>query len=91
MVPAVALKVVEVDAAGTVTEADTGSRVLLLESETVVPPVGAAELRVTVQVLAAPEARVVGLQASEERLTEAVRLMVAVLDTPPRVAVRVAL
>jgi hypothetical protein len=91
MVPAVAVKVTVVAATGMVTDADTGSRVLLLESETVVPPVGAAELRVTVQVLAAPEARVVGLQASEERLTGAVRLMAAVLDTPLRVAVRVAL
>jgi hypothetical protein len=91
MVPAVALKVVEVDAAGTLTEAGVVSRALLSESEMTVPPVGAAELKVTVQVLAAPEARVVGLHASEERLTEAVRLMEAVLDTPLRVAVTVAL
>jgi hypothetical protein len=57
----------------------------------VVPPEGAAEVRVTVQVLAPPEAKVVGFQASEERLMVATRLMEGVLDTPLRVAVRVAL
>jgi hypothetical protein len=41
-VPIVALKVVEVLLAGTVTEADTGSEVLLLDSPTVLPPLGAA-------------------------------------------------
>jgi hypothetical protein len=78
MVPAVAVKVVAVAPAGTVTEAaGTGSRALLLESGTLVPPGGAALLRVMVQVLAPAEFRVVGLQASEETMTEPTRLMVA--------------
>ena len=42
MVPTVALKVAEVLLAGTATDADTGSAVLLLASATVLPPVGAA-------------------------------------------------
>ena len=67
IVPAVALNVVEVEAAGTVTEAGAVSRVLLSDSETTVPPVGAAELKVTVQVLATPEINVVGVQDNELR------------------------
>ena len=42
MVPRLAVKVVEVPPAGTVTEAGTVSAVLLLESATALPPVGAA-------------------------------------------------
>ena len=42
IVPTVALKVVDVLPAGTVTEAATGSAALLLESPTVLPPLGAA-------------------------------------------------
>ncbi len=42
IVPTVALKVVEVLPEGTVTEAATGSALLLLESPTVLPPLGAA-------------------------------------------------
>lgn len=42
IVPTVALKVVEVPPEGTVTEAATGSALLLLESPTVLPPLGAA-------------------------------------------------
>ena len=41
MVPTVALKVAEVLLVGTVTEAETGSAVLLLASPTVLPPDGA--------------------------------------------------
>jgi hypothetical protein len=40
--------------------------VLLLESETVAPPVGAAWFRVTVQVAGLPETNALGLQASED-------------------------
>jgi hypothetical protein len=67
MVPAVALKVVEVDAAGTVTEAGVVSRALLSESETTVPPVGAAPLRVTVQVVLPALVTVEGVQDNELR------------------------
>jgi len=79
MVPAVAVKVVEVAPAGTVTEAaGTGNSALLLERETMLPPVGAALLKVMVQVLDALDPKVVGLQPSEESVTGATRLMVAV-------------
>jgi hypothetical protein len=61
----------------TVTEAGVVSSELLSDSVTVVLPV-AALLNVTVQVLAALEPRVVGLQASEESVTADARLMVAV-------------
>ncbi|HEY1218639.1 MAG TPA: hypothetical protein VGF03_06845 [Bryobacteraceae bacterium] len=42
MVPAVAAKVAEVEAAGTVTAAATGSAALLLDKDTEAPPLGAA-------------------------------------------------
>jgi len=78
MVPAVAVKVVEVAPVGTVTEAaGTGNSALLLERETMVPPVGAALLKVMVQVLDALDPTVVGLQASEDTSTEAANPTVA--------------
>ncbi|MGD0669120.1 MAG: hypothetical protein ABSB23_16300 [Bryobacteraceae bacterium] len=40
--PAVAVKVAEVEPAGTVTEAATGRVLLLLDRATTVPPLGAA-------------------------------------------------
>jgi hypothetical protein len=92
MVPAVALKEAVVAPEATVTDAGTPSKALLLDRATVDPLVGAAWLMVTVQELMAAEARVVGLQASEDRVgdtTGAVRLTVAVKETP-RVAVTVA-
>jgi hypothetical protein len=42
IVPTVALKVVDVLPAGTATEAATASAALLLESPTLLPPLGAA-------------------------------------------------
>lgn len=73
---------VEVAAEGTVTDvAVTGNKVLLLANETTVPPVGAALLNLTVHVVAAPEFKVVGLQVSEDSVTEvadATRLTVTV-------------
>ena len=92
IVPAVALNVVVVEPAGTVTvEPGTGNKVLLLDSETEVPPVGAVWLKVTVHVVAAPLLKLVGLQLREESVTGAVRLITAVLDVPLSVAVSVAL
>jgi hypothetical protein len=89
---AVAVKAVEVDPAATVTEAaGTGKSVLLLDSATIVPPTGAVLLSVTVQVVFAPEFKLVGVHASELSATGASRLIVAVCDTPFKVAVRVAL
>jgi hypothetical protein len=62
MAPAVAVKATEGDPAGTVAELGTISAVLLSERATTLPPVGAAWLRVTVQVVEAPEFTLVGLQ-----------------------------
>jgi hypothetical protein len=54
------------------------------------PPVGAALLRVTVQVLEAFGPRLVGLHASEETTTDGDRVMVALAELPLYVAVTVA-
>jgi hypothetical protein len=97
MLPAVAAKLADADPASTVTDdAGTGSSVLLLDSDTTLPPVGAAPLSPTVHVVAAPEFKLVGLHANEDKVTAvtaagAVKLMLAVLETPLRVAVKVAL
>jgi hypothetical protein len=91
MVPAVAVKVVETEPAGTVTElAGSESSALLLLTVTAAPPEGATFERLTMQMLETPVPRIVGEQAREERLTGATRLMEAVLDTPLSVAVMVA-
>ena len=88
---AVALKVPVVDPAATVTDAGTVSEVLLLASVTAEPPVGAVWVSVTVQVLTALCPRLVGLQATPETRTGATRLIVAVWELLPSVAVTVAL
>ncbi len=63
--PAVALKLTLVPPAATVTEAGTVSAALLSDTETTIPPLGAALDIVTVQVLTAPEANEEGLQARD--------------------------
>jgi len=73
----VALKVTEVAAAATVTDAGTVSVALVLVRATVAPPVGAAWLSVTVQVLEELGPRLVGLQASDETSAGPSRVMVA--------------
>jgi hypothetical protein len=90
-VEAVALKVAVAVPAGTVTDAGTVSNVLLLASVTLDPPAGAFWLSATVQVLAAPGLRLVGLQVSEETRTVAGanRSIVVVWELLPRVAVRI--
>jgi hypothetical protein len=65
--PAVALKVAEVDPAGIVTDAATGSVLLLLDRDTTVPPTGAAWTSVTVQVVLAPAVKLVGAQTNEDK------------------------
>ncbi len=90
IVPAVTTKVAEVEPAATVTEAGVVSSELLSESVTKDPPAAAAAVRVTVQVLIAPEARLVGVQASEDKATVATRFTLAVLEAPLIVAVTVA-
>ena len=91
IVPDVAVKVVLLDPSGTVTEAEgTGNKELLLDTDTMVPPVGAELFRVMVHVVVSSESNVVGLHPSEESATGASRLMLAVCDVPLRVAVKVA-
>jgi hypothetical protein len=63
MVAAVAVKLAVVEPAGTITEAGTGSRALLLDRVTVAPGVSTAPDSVTMQELDCPEPRTVGLQA----------------------------
>ena len=90
--PAVAVNVVEVALAGTITEEGTGSRLLLLANPTDAPPVGAAWLNITVHVVAAPEFRLAGLHTSDDSIiVDAVSMIVAVCDGPFRLAVKVAL
>ena len=89
IVPAVTLNVADVAPAATATDAGVVSSELLSDSVTVVLAV-AALLNVTVQVLTALEPRVVGVQASDESVTAAARLMVAVFETPLIVAVTTA-
>ena len=91
MVVVVALKVPVVAPAATVIDAGTVSTVLLLVSVTAAPPVGAACVNVTVQVLEAFCPRLVGLHASEETVTGATRLTVAFAELLLYVAVTVAL
>ena len=88
---AVALNVAAVAPDATVAAAGTDSEVLLLESVTAEPPVGAACVSVTVQVLTALCPKLVGLHATADTSTGAVRLIVAVCKLLPRVAVTVAL
>ena len=62
-----AVKMVELALAGTVTEgAGTGSSVSSLANPTTVPPFGAALFSVTVHVVAALEFRLVGLQVNDD-------------------------
>ena len=55
--------------AATVTEAGTVAAVLLLESETEAPPVGAAVLNVTVPVVDVPPVTLAGLTDTEDNAT----------------------
>jgi hypothetical protein len=86
----VALKVAEVAAAVTVTDAGTVRLELVLDKVTTAPPAGAALVRVTVQTPDELGPRLVGLQASEETSTGATRDRLVEVDVPLRVAVRVA-
>jgi len=79
------------DEAGTVTEAGTVSTGLLLESDKVTPPLGAAAERVTVQVLLDPALRLAGVQAKLVTVTRGKRLRLKVLEVPFNEAVTVAL
>jgi hypothetical protein len=84
------LKVAEVAAAVTVTDAGTLRAEFVLDRATVAPPVGASLVRVTVQVLDELGPRLVGLQASEETRIGATRDRFVEVDVPLRDAVIVA-
>jgi hypothetical protein len=87
--PALAVNVAEVAAAGTVSEAGTGSAIVLLDaSVTTLPPGGAGWLNVTVHVVAAPELMLVGAHASDDALATVVTVTVVVM-LPPSVAVKI--
>ena len=80
----------DVDPEDTVTDAGVVRRVLLSARVTVVPAAGAALLKVTVHAAAAPEPRLAGEQPTEETVTGAIRLIVAVCEVLPSVAVTMA-
>jgi hypothetical protein len=88
---AVALNVAVVAPAATVTVPGTVSNALLLPSVTLEPPVGAVCVKVTVHVLTALCPRLVGLHARVDINIGATRLIVAVFELVPSVAVTVAL
>ena len=90
--PAVAVKVAAVEPEATVTDVGTVRAELLSDRATAVPADGAVADKVTVQVLAAPDARVVGLHSSEDRVIgdAAVMLREAVLELPLSAAVTTA-
>jgi hypothetical protein len=76
----VAVKFADVAAAATVTEAGTVNVALEFARVTPAPPVGAAWVRVTAQVLEELAPMPVGLQVSDETSTGATRLTVAVAE-----------
>jgi hypothetical protein len=80
MAAVVTMKVADVAAAATVTEAGTVNVALELESVTLAPPVGAAWVRVTVQVLEELAPMLEGLQASDDTSTDAARFTVALAE-----------
>ncbi len=74
----------------TVTDAGTVRAALLADRATAVPPTGAAEEIVTVQVELAPEIRLVGEHCRPEIVgSEGVTVTTAVLEVPLRLAVTV--
>jgi hypothetical protein len=79
-VPVVTVKVPEVAAAATVTEAGTVNVVLVFDKVTLAPPVGAAWVRVTVQVLDEVGPRLLGLHDSAETKIGATRLTIVLAE-----------
>jgi hypothetical protein len=80
IVVVVALNVAEVAAAATVTDAGTVRVELVFVRVTLAPPVGAAWVKVTVQLLEAFGPKLVGLHDNEDTSTGATRLTVAVAE-----------
>ena len=90
MAAVVALKVVDVAAAATVTEAGTVRVALVFVRVTLAPPARAGWVKVTVQELDELGPRLVGLHVSEETST-GVRLIPVPAEVPLYVAVTIAL
>jgi hypothetical protein len=80
IVPVVTVKVAEVAAAATVTDAGTVRVALVFDKVTLAPPVGAALVSVTVQVLDALDPRLLGLHDTAETNTAAVRFTVVLAE-----------
>jgi len=82
MAPALAVKVACVAPAGTVTEAGMVRAEEVSESETRLPPAGAAVEMVTVQVVLALESRLAAAHCSAEGENGAVKVRVAAREEP---------
>ena len=80
IVPVVTLNVPVVAVAATVTDVGTVKVELLFDRLTLAPPVGAACVRVTVQVLDAFCPRLLGLHDKLETVAEATRLRVVLAE-----------
>jgi hypothetical protein len=80
MAAVVALKVADEAPAATVTDAGTVRVELVLVRVTAAPPVGAALVSVTVQVLEELGPRLVGLQARELTAADATRLIITLAE-----------
>jgi hypothetical protein len=91
IVPVVTLKLAEVADAVTVTDVGTVKVELVFDKATLAPPVGAAWVRVTVQLLDEFGPRLPGLHDNAETRTAAVRFTVALAELLLYVAVIVAL
>ena len=95
MLPALAVKLAVVPPGATFTEGGAVNSVLLEVSAETAPPVGAAEVSVTVQVAEAPDARLVGLHTMDDSMAVAgagaVSAIEADCELPLSVAVRLAL
>ena len=88
---AVALKNAPHDPAGTVTVAGTANNGLLLDSETTVPPAGAAIFSIAAHVKIWPPVRLPSVHKPIEEREGATKLIVAALDIPFDVPVTVTL
>lgn len=84
------MNVAVVDVAATATDDATGNTDALLdESVTVLPPAGAASLKVTVHVVVVPEVTLAGLHTSEVASGPLGTTVTAAVVLPPSVAVKV--
>ena len=80
MAPVDTVKVVEVAAAATVTDVGTINAELVFDNLTLAPPVGAACVRVTVQVVDEFAPRLLALQETVDTRTAAVRVTVVLAE-----------